>query len=84
LSVVTGMSLALLQRTPTKCWTASALSDHLARWEQDSCAIIFTLLPDPRRQYDDSGFDDRYRLALDLDIDLEVTLSTILHCHTVS
>ena len=34
----------------------SAEATTLRGGEQDSCAIIFTLLPDPRRQYDDSGF----------------------------
>jgi hypothetical protein len=34
----------------------SAEATTLRSGEQDSCAIIFTLLPDPRRQHDDSGF----------------------------
>jgi len=34
----------------------SAEATTLRSGEQDSCAIIFTLLPDPSRQHDDSGF----------------------------
>jgi hypothetical protein len=35
----------------------SAEATTLRSGEQDSCAIIFfTLLPDPRRQHDDTGF----------------------------
>jgi len=34
----------------------SAEATTLRSGEQDSCAIIFTLLPNPRRQHNDSGF----------------------------
>src|ERR1700674_1857213 len=36
------------------CVSAEPITSH--RGEQETCAIIFTLFPDPRRQHNDTGF----------------------------